>query len=180
MNLFIGRDPGESGGIAFIPDNNPAKAWAVKMPETLGDLHEQMEEIKQMAFDDVCEQMSAIPRDEFWRNFDIKAITPEAKLTPTARVHACLEKVHSMPGQGVASSFKFGQGFGHLEMALTAAKIPFTYVTPQKWQKELGCLTNGNKNVSKSRAQQLFPHIKCTHAISDALLIAEYCRRTIR
>jgi len=80
----------------------------------------------------------------------------------------------------VASSFKFGQGFGHLEMALTAAKIPFTYVTPQKWQKELGCLTGGDKNVSKSRAQQLFPHIKCTHAISDALLIAEYCRRTIK
>ena len=93
-------------------------------------------------------------------------------------LHACLERVHSMPGQGVASSFKFGQGFGNLEMALTAARIPFTYVTPQKWQKELGCLTKGNKNVSKSRAQQLFPHIKCTHAISDALLIAEYCRRT--
>ena len=94
--------------------------------------------------------------------------------------HACLEKVHSMPGQGVSSSFKFGQGFGHLEMALTAAKIPFTYVTPQKWQKELGCLTGGDKNVSKSRAQQLFPHIKCTHAISDALLIAEYGRRTLK
>jgi len=92
--------------------------------------------------------------------------------------HACLEKVHSMPGQGVASSFKFGQGFGHLEMALTASRIPFTYVTPQKWQKELGCLTGGDKNVSKARAQQLFPHLKITHAIADSLLIAEYCRRT--
>jgi Holliday junction resolvasome RuvABC endonuclease subunit len=95
-------------------------------------------------------------------------------------LHACLERVHSSPQMGVKSAFTFGQGFGHLEMALTAAKIPFTYVTPQKWQKELGCLTGGDKNVSKGRAQQLFPHIKCTHAISDALLIAEYCRRTIR
>jgi len=180
MKLTIGIDPGASGGIAFIPDNNPAKAWAVKMPETLGDLQEQMEEIKQMAFDDVCEQMSTIPRDSFWRNYDKSILTSDAKICPTAMVHCCLEKVHSMPGQGVASSFKFGQGFGHLEMALTSAKIPFTYVTPQKWQKELGCLTGGNKNVSKSRAQQLFPHIKCTHAVSDALLIAEYCRRTIK
>ena len=85
-----------------------------------------------------------------------------------------------MPGQGVASSFKFGQGFGHLEMALTASGIPHTYVAPQKWQKELQCLTKGDKNVSKARAQQLFPHIKVTHAIADALLIAEYCRRTIK
>jgi len=146
MKLTIGIDPGASGGIAFIPDNNPAKAWAVKMPETLADLFGELNLVQ-----------------EQFVNF-----------------HACLEKVHSMPGQGVASSFKFGQGFGHLEMALTAAKIPFTYVTPQKWQKELGCLTGGDKNVSKSRAQQLFPHIKCTHAISDALLIAEYCRRTIK
>jgi crossover junction endodeoxyribonuclease RuvC len=95
-------------------------------------------------------------------------------------IHCCLESVHSMPGQGVSSSFKFGRGFGNLEMALTAARIPYTYVTPQRWQKDLGCLTKGDKNVSKSRAQQLFPHIKCTHAIADSLLIAEYCRRTIK
>ena len=147
MQLHIGFDPGQSGGIAFIPNNNPAKAWAVKMPETLADLWCVMDE---------------------WNLNDVER----------GSLHAYLEKVHSMPGQGVASSFKFGQGFGHLEMALTAARIPFSYVTPQKWQKELQCLTKGDKNVSKARAQQLFPHIKVTHAIADSLLIAEYCRRT--
>ena len=144
--LHIGIDPGASGGIAFISDDNPAKAWAVKMPETLADLWEYIE--------------------------------PYCGDSPYTFIHACLESVHSMPGQGVASSFKFGRGFGNLEMALTAARIPFTYVTPQKWQKELGCLTGGDKNVSKARAQQLFPHIKITHALADALLIAEFCRRT--
>ena len=139
-------DPGINGGIAFIPDNDPSKAWAVKMPETLTDLWDVFFNI----------------------GFECN------------KIHCCLEKVHSSPQMGVTSAFTFGQGFGHLEMALTAAKIPFTYVTTQKWQKELGCLTGGVKNVSKSRAQQLFPHIKCTHSISDALLIAEYCRRTIK
>jgi len=94
--------------------------------------------------------------------------------------HKCkayLEQVHSMPGQGVASSFKFGQGYGALEMALTAAGIPFERVTPQKWQKALGCLTKGEKNVSKRKAQELFPTMKVTHATADALLIAEYGRR---
>ena len=96
------------------------------------------------------------------------------------QVFAIFEKVHSMPGQGVSSSFKFGQGFGHLEMALTAAKIPFTYARPQAWQKHMQCLTGGDKNVSKQRAQQLFPHIKVTHAIADALLIAEYGKQTAK
>jgi crossover junction endodeoxyribonuclease RuvC len=91
---------------------------------------------------------------------------------------AVLEQVHAMPGQGVTSTFTFGRGYGKLEMALCAALIPFETVTPQKWQKLMGCLTKGDKNVSKAAAQRLFPHLKVTHAIADALLIAEYCRRT--
>lgn len=94
--------------------------------------------------------------------------------------HAFIEKVHAVKGNGISSTFTFGMGFGSLLTAFTAAKIPFSLVTPQKWQKELGCLTGGDKNISKARAQQLFPHIKVTHAIADSLLIAEYCRRTIK
>jgi crossover junction endodeoxyribonuclease RuvC len=93
------------------------------------------------------------------------------------RVTAALEKVHSMPGQGVVSSFKFGMGYGGLRMALLAANIPFRDVQPQAWQRSLGCLTGGDKNISKSMAQQLFPGMKITHAIADALLIAEWLRR---
>jgi len=78
---------------------------------------------------------------------------------------------------GVKSSFTFGNGFGHLEMALTAAGIPFERVRPQVWQKAMSCMTGGDKNVSKRKAQELFPHIKCTHSTSDALLIAEFGRR---
>lgn len=90
---------------------------------------------------------------------------------------AYLEQVHSSPQMGVKSSFTFGNGFGHLEMALTAAGIPFERVRPQVWQKAMSCMTGGDKNVSKRKAQELFPHIKCTHATSDALLIAEFGRR---
>jgi hypothetical protein len=61
-------------------------------------------------------------------------------------------------------------------MAIVAAGIPFETVTPQKWQKTLGCLTKGDKNVSKRKAQELFPDIKITHAIADSLLIAHYAK----
>lgn len=90
-----------------------------------------------------------------------------------------LESVHSMPGQGVASSFKFGRGYGFLRGIITALEIPLHDVSPQKWQKFIGCLTKGDKNVSKQKAQQLFPKLKITHATADAILIAEYGRRTI-
>jgi crossover junction endodeoxyribonuclease RuvC len=87
---------------------------------------------------------------------------------------AYLEQIHSSPQMGVVSSFTFGNGFGHLEMALTAAGIPFERVRPQVWQKAMGCMTKGDKNVSKRKAQELFPSLKVNHYIADALLIAEY------
>jgi hypothetical protein len=78
---------------------------------------------------------------------------------------------------GVVSAFTFGNGYGHLEMALTAAGIPFERVRPQAWQKAMGCMSKGDKNVTKAKAQELFPHLKITHATADACLIAEYGRR---
>lgn len=88
-----------------------------------------------------------------------------------------IEKVHSMPGQGVASTFKFGASYGSLRMLLTCAAIPYEEVTPAKWQGVLGCRSKGDKNVTKRKAQDLFPTVRMTHAIADAYLIAEYCRR---
>ena len=95
-------------------------------------------------------------------------------ITSEGECRAYLEQIHSSPQMGVVSSFTFGNGFGHLEMALTAAGIPFERVRPQVWQKAMGCMTKGDKNVSKRKAQELFPSIKVTHAIADALLIASY------
>ena len=89
-----------------------------------------------------------------------------------------LERVGPMPKQGVVSVWTFAGSYWGLRMALLAADIPFDLVAPAKWQGALGCRTAGDKNVSKTKAQQLFPGIKITHAIADALLIAEYGRRT--
>lgn len=90
---------------------------------------------------------------------------------------AALEFVRSSPQMGVVSAFTFGRGYGGLRMALVAQYIQFDEVRPQVWQKALGCLTKGDKHVTKARAQELFPHVKVTNYIADALLLAEYCRR---
>lgn len=101
----------------------------------------------------------------------------DTRTAEASKLSAAIERVHSMPKQGVASSFKFGFSAGFLHGMLVAAGIPFDDVTPQKWQKELSCLTRGDKNISKTAAQRRWPEVRITHANADALLIAEW-RRT--
>lgn len=93
-------------------------------------------------------------------------------------VWAVIERVSASPQMGVTSAFTFGRGYGFLRGCLIGCGIPFDEVAPQTWQKLLGCRTGGDKNISKAKAQQLFPDAKVTHAVADALLLAEYARRT--
>ena len=87
-----------------------------------------------------------------------------------------IERVGAMPKQGVASTFKFGVSYGFLRGCLIAAGVRFDEVTPAKWQTAMKCRSGGDKNVTKQRAQQLFPGVKVIHATADALLLAEYAR----
>ena len=116
---------------------------------------------------------------QYWKMPDTEMDLWDCLVNQKPIAAAFIEKVHAMPRQGVSSTFKFGRNYGMLLMALTASGIPFTEVTPQTWQKSLNCMSKGDKNVTKRRAQQLFPQLKVTHAIADALLIAEYGRRVL-
>ena len=94
--------------------------------------------------------------------------------------YAVLEKVHSRPGQGVKSVFKFGTSYGFCRGLLVASGVRFEVSTPQKWMKAMKCMTKGDKNVTKAAAQCLWPNVKIIHANADALLIAEYGRRLMK
>lgn len=144
---IIGIDPGLSGGIAFLNDEQSPRA--VKWPDTDADFWHLLVSVDEPA---IC----------------------------------FVEKVGATPQMGVVSAFKFGQSVGLIRMACIAAGFRLEYITPQKWQKEFGLLSKGRgigqgdtekKNRNKGRAQELFPELRITHAIADALLIAEYGRR---
>lgn len=92
---------------------------------------------------------------------------------------AYIEKVNSMPNQGVKSVWTFSGNYHGLRMALLCHGISFESVPPIKWQTALSCRTKGDKNITKAKAQEMFPGLKITHAIADALLIAEYGRRDV-
>lgn len=94
-----------------------------------------------------------------------------------------IEKVASMPQNGVKASHTFGVIVERTLYTLELCKIPFQEVTPQTWmktymlKKDKGESTTAWKNRLKERAQQLFPHEKITLSNADAFLIAEYCRK---
>jgi Holliday junction resolvasome RuvABC endonuclease subunit len=96
---------------------------------------------------------------------------------------AAIERVSSMPGQGVASTFKFGVNYGGLLMALDAAGIPFFNPTPTTWKKAVDPYLIAPKEAKTEKkrrareiAKRLFPTAKVTNATADALLLARYAQ----
>ena len=126
---ILGIDPGASGGLAFF-----------NMERGLLDV-----------FD--------MPTVEVKRGGKNKREVSPAMLKTIigARNVECafVEKVGAMPGQGVSSMFQFGRSVGMIEGVLATLDIPTSYVTPQKWQKEVGA--RGGKDAGRARAAELFP-----------------------
>jgi crossover junction endodeoxyribonuclease RuvC len=87
-----------------------------------------------------------------------------------------IEKVHSMPGNGVKSMFSFGQNFGRWE-GIIARVAPLYYVNSKTWQNHFGIKASSKKerkNLLKDLASILAPKLKVTLAIADAICIARY------
>jgi len=93
-----------------------------------------------------------------------------------------IEEVHSMPKQGVASTFKFGKGFGILLGVIGGIGHPMERVRPQEWKKEF-TLVGKDKDASRHKATELWPSMavkwprKADNGLTDAALIAEWGRR---
>ena len=77
-------------------------------------------------------------------------------------------------GDGGKGAFTFGQVAGLIRGALHAVDADVREALPMTWQSRMKCLSGGDKNVTKARAMELYPQIKMTHYIADALLIARY------
>lgn len=148
MTAYIGIDPGAHGAIAYVSDGSPDGF-------PCHDTHEFAKHTPLEWFEWLVWVRNTFPQ-----------------------VHCLIERVSAMPRQGVSSTFKFGYQAGMCEAYVSAAGIPYEFVTPATWQRAMKCLSHGDKNVTKRAAQALFPGpIRITHGNADALLIAEYARR---
>jgi crossover junction endodeoxyribonuclease RuvC len=150
MKLFVGIDCGAISGAWGIIDHN-GKYWSC------GDIPNQDGQIKARMFR--AELMQAIDRQD---------------------AVICIEDVHSMPGQGVASSFKFGRAVGAINAVADLIFGVWHIVSPQRWKRAMG--VTQEKDSSLKLARELWPNAPLTrkkdHGRAEALLIAEYLRRT--
>lgn len=149
--IWIGIDPGlRSGAIASIDHN--------------GNF---------VAADDIVADGDKI---------DVKALKEQIyRITVPGDTYAiCIEHVGVRPGQGISSSGKFMRAFGAIEAVSALLSDRVEMVLPQAWKKAMG--VNAEKEKSLLMARNLFPDamlkLKKHHGRAEALLIAEYARRT--
>lgn len=79
---------------------------------------------------------------------------------------AVVERVGSMPKQGVASTFKFGTAVGIIHGVLGACEVPMHLVTPGVWKKAVG-LIGQPKDAARAMAIRLFPAVTGLERVKD-------------
>ena len=156
MKSWIGIDPGQTGGVAYL-DGDGTLLDVVPMP-----VHDK---------EVVATQLSQILK--LWLSDN-----------EYATFGCAIEQVGSMPGQGVASTFKFGKSFGIALGVVGSLGIPMIRIRPQEWKKTMG-LSGKDKAASLGLASELWPShgvhwkLKKNDGLADAALIAEAARRTL-
>ena len=112
-----------------------------------------------------------------------------ASISDHNNIRAALEKVHSIPKQSAQSGFKFGWSYGFLRGLLVAYQIPFIEPSPQRWQKDMGLIVKGRKDIRDKQYEKKKMHLakaherwpkyakQITHSTADAILIAEWLRK---
>ena len=95
-----------------------------------------------------------------------------------------VERVWGMPGQGISSTFRFGEEYGYIKGVLEAHDIEYYTAPPVTWKALYGLL-KGSKQDSIELAKKLFPDVNLipegrrieSDGMAEALLLAEFGRR---
>lgn len=173
--LYIGIDPGNQGAIAVLnPETREVKFFDTPILEVKSGKKTKKE---------------------------INAVTASlilSELSKAEKVLAVIEKVAPMPSfrgkeegeepaaMGVTSAFNFGKGYGIWIGICAALMIPTELVHPVTWKRMLMADMGKEKDASRQKVSQLYPHAmkdlqrKKDHNRADALLLAEWARRSIR
>lgn len=97
--------------------------------------------------------------------------------------HAVLEKVASMPKQGVAGTFSFGDSYGAVRGILAAVGVPMTRISPATWKRAMG--VSGGKDGARARSKELLPQAADQWPLvkhdgrAESALLALYGARTL-
>lgn len=152
--IIFGIDPGQTGAIAVLHDGEVKQV--IDMPTT-ARLHGKGQQVD--------------------------AYTLTSELLAAASGHnqrlAIIEAVSAMPGQGVSSTFRFGEALGVVLGVLGALQIPVSWASPVRWKKAAG-LYGKDKDAARTLALQLHPEAgdmltrKKDIGRADAICIAHF------
>ncbi len=164
-DVYVGADPGKTGAIACI-SYAPSYGWAIRALKT---------------------PVVGPTTDWKFDYFRIRRYLSEVGLMWGKPKAGVIEKVHSMPRDGVKQAFSFGRCREALEAAFFFTDVPYEMVPPQTWKKYFELLKK-DKSASLSLAQRLFPNsrilvprndtkvaTKELEGIAEATLMAWYC-----
>ena len=156
VGTYIGVDPGLNGGLAYITSDG--KVEAIPMPTIKKKKGQEL----------VLDLIALWFKKQTWIQV------------------AAIEKVHSMPKQGVASTFKFGAGFGAIQGMFAALGIPYILVPPLLWKKTiLAGLDHKEKSTSILYVNRRYPQVnllpterspKPHDGMAEAICLAEYAK----
>lgn len=160
--IWLGIDPGLEGALATI-DGDDVRVVATPIIRSRVDRDEY----------DLAEMLFALDH----------AVGQDA--------YVVLERLHPLHGAkgGAIANYQRGRATALWQMALVAAQIPHALVLPQVWQRVMLREVSGENTKEKSirAASRFFPDVDlrrtarsrvASDGFSDALLLAEYGRRT--
>lgn len=112
--LFVGVDPGKSGALVALSADG---SWVSSIPMPVAGT-------------------GSSARVQAWAVCDwLRSLAPEySAAVALSNITAVIEKVHSMPQQGMVSTFSFGHATGAVYGALSAAGVRILEVSPRDWQ----------------------------------------------
>lgn len=135
MSIILGCDPGQSGAISAFDENTGVLIDVIDMPVRLmKEPVTRKRQSKYLSDGKTLRKKKAPPKKDNRKVFDDEMLHQWIDTLPDKPKFAYIESVASMPGQGVASTFKFGDMFGCIKGFMGGAKIPFSLVSPREWQ----------------------------------------------
>ena len=155
---IIGIDPGLSGGIAVLENNQVLSIFDMPV-------------------------MSEGKKNKRQLNSALLVNLINENIGKNEEVVVVVEQVNAMPGQGVTSMFNFGQTFGAIKGICAALGLPIFFFFSSKWKKHFE-LINSSKDSSRTKVIEMYPKLSGDLAKkkdvnkSDAILIARFFSET--
>lgn len=174
LPVYVGVDPGKSGGIAALFSSEDLRVW--KTPKSYFEILPVLQEITNVA-------------------------NGRQVVCAIEKVSGYIGGGRFNPG---AAMFVFGQNFGHWEAFLFVAGFQVTQIPPTVWTKHFSMKKETVTRLVKKRktgemqkivgkeaqpqwkrrllnkAQTLYPKAKIHLDVADAVLLAHYCKTAVR